>query len=64
MTGLPIDQRVASAYAWLLAAARRSGLRPRANDTWIAATARVHELSVWTQDEDFESFEGVEVIRV
>lgn len=64
VAGLPIDQRVASAYAGLAAAALRAGRRPRIHDTWIAATAIVHEGSVWTQDADFEKFDGVEVVAV
>ena len=62
--GLPADQPVASAYARLAAAALRNGRRPRVNDTWIAATAAVHGAAVWTQDDDFTDFEGVEVVRV
>jgi predicted nucleic acid-binding protein len=62
--GLDVDQRVASAYAQLVAQARRRGRRPRANDTWIAATALVHGASVITRDRDFEQFDGVEVIQL
>lgn len=36
---LPIDEPVASVFAELVAAARRAGLRPKVQDTWIAATA-------------------------
>ncbi|MGH2922743.1 MAG: PIN domain-containing protein [Solirubrobacterales bacterium] len=62
--GFDVDQRIAGAYARLVAQARRSGRRLRANDTWIAATALVHEVPVVTRDQDFEQFEGVELIRV
>lgn len=62
--GLPVDQRVASAYARLAAAALSDGRRPRVQDTWIAATAAVHGGEVWTQDRDFTEFEGIEVVRV
>ena len=62
--GLPIDQRVASAYAELAATALRAGRRPRIHDTWIAATAAVHNAAVWTQDDDFTEFGDVEVVRV
>jgi predicted nucleic acid-binding protein len=61
---LPIDQRVASAYAQLAATALRAGRRPRIHDTWIAATAAVHEAAVWTQDDDFTEFADVQVVRV
>jgi len=64
VTGLPVDQRVASAYAGLAAAGLRAGRRPRIHDTWIAATAIVHESAVWTQDADFGDFEGVEIVAV
>lgn len=64
--GLPIDQRIASAYARLAAAAAAlsGGRRPRVHDTWIAATAAVHGGAVWTQDDDFTMFEGIDVVRV
>lgn len=62
--GLPADARVASAYARLASASLRAGRRPRVHDTWIAATAAVHAAAVWTQDEDFGHFDGVEVVRV
>lgn len=62
--GLPIDDRVSSAYARLAAGELSSGRKPRVNDTWIAATALVHGAAVWTQDADFGAFHGVEVVRV
>jgi predicted nucleic acid-binding protein len=62
--GIPADQRVASAYARLASAALRSGRKPRVQDTWIAATALVHDAEVWTQDDDFTEFDGVAVVRV
>ncbi len=62
--GLPVDQRVASAYARLASAALRQGRKPRVQDTWIAATALVHEAEVWTQDDDFTEFADVDVVQV
>jgi predicted nucleic acid-binding protein len=62
--GLPIDDRVASAYGRLAAAELSAGRRPRVNDTWIAATALVHDAEVWTQDADFTAFGAVELVRV
>jgi predicted nucleic acid-binding protein len=41
-----------------------AGRKPRMHDTWIAATALVHDAEVWTQDADFTSFAAVEVVRV
>lgn len=62
--GIPVDQWIASAYARLASAALRAGQRPRIHDTWIAATALVHESAVWTQDRDFTNFRDVEVVCV
>ena len=62
--GLPIDDRVSSAYARLAAAELSAGRGPRVNDTWIAATALVHGAEVWTRDADFTAFGTVEIVRV
>jgi predicted nucleic acid-binding protein len=60
---LPVDPSVASAFAELVAAARRAGQRPKVQDTWIAATARAHDVAVYTQDSDFDEL-AVDVVRV
>ena len=60
---LPVDEAVASAFAELVAAARRAGRRPKIQDTWIAATARAHAVAVYTQDGDLDELD-VEVVRV
>jgi predicted nucleic acid-binding protein len=60
---LPVDDAVASAFAELVATARRAGRRPKVQDTWIAATARAHSVAVFTQDSDFDDL-GIEVVRV
>ncbi|MGK2939334.1 MAG: PIN domain-containing protein [Solirubrobacteraceae bacterium] len=60
---LPADDGVASAFAELVATARRAGVRPKVQDTWIAATARAHGVPVVTQDADFDALE-VEAVRV
>ena len=52
---VPYDEPVAERLGELLAAARGAGVRAGAMDAIIAATALVHELEVWTQDEDFET---------
>jgi predicted nucleic acid-binding protein len=62
--GLPIDERVSSAYARLAAGELSAGRKPRVNDTWIAATALVHDAQVWTQDDDFTAFATLEIVRV
>ena len=51
---LPYDEAVAERLAELLAAARSKRRRAGAMDAIIAATALVHDLTVWTQDDDFE----------
>jgi predicted nucleic acid-binding protein len=60
---LPVDAAVASAFAELVATARRAGHRPKVQDTWIAATALAHGVPVYTQDRDFDEL-FVEVVRV
>ena len=62
--GLPADARVASAYARLAASEIAAGRRPRMHDTWIAATALVHGVPVWTQDSGFTTFAAVDVVHV
>jgi predicted nucleic acid-binding protein len=60
---LNVDEAVASAFAELVATARRAGRRPKVQDAWIAATARVHDAAVYTQDDDFDDLD-VDVVRV
>ena len=64
---LPVDQHVAAAWAVMRVQIGRAGRRVNSNDLWIAATAAVHELPVYTQDEDFDAIAaigGVTVIMV
>jgi predicted nucleic acid-binding protein len=51
---LPYDEIVADRLADLLVAARTSGRRVGAMDAIIAATALAHDLTIWTQDDDFD----------
>ena len=51
---LPYDEAVAEQLADLLSLARTAGRRAGAMDAIIAATALAHDLTVWTQDEDFD----------
>ena len=51
---LPYDERVAQRLADLLATARDRQRRAGAMDAIIAATALAHDLTVWTQDDDFD----------
>jgi predicted nucleic acid-binding protein len=62
--GIPVDERVASAYARLAAGELADGRKPRVHDTWIAATALAHGAEVWTQDADFGRFAAVDVVQV
>lgn len=50
---VPYDEAVAERLSGLLAKARASQRRAGAMDAIIAATALVHDLAVWTQDDDF-----------
>jgi predicted nucleic acid-binding protein len=61
---LPVDAETASSFARLADEALTAGRRPRAHDTWIAATALRHGAAVVTHDADFEAFASVEVVRV
>jgi predicted nucleic acid-binding protein len=63
-SGLPIDDRVASAYARLAASELHAGRKPRIHDTWIAATALTHGGEVWTLDKDFTTFGAVNIVRL
>jgi predicted nucleic acid-binding protein len=60
---LPVDEAVASAFAEVVAIARRGGHRPKLQDTWIAATARAHGAAVYSRDSDFDEL-AVDVVRV
>jgi len=51
---LGYDEAVGVELAKLLAAARDQRRRAGAMDAIIAATALVHDLVVWTQDDDFD----------
>jgi len=61
---LPIDDAVASAWARMVAKLRAAGRKAPLNDSWIAATAIAHGVPVVTQDADYDSLPGLNVIRV
>lgn len=61
---LPVDARVAHAWAVLRLTLRDHGIRMPLNDSWIAATAIAHKLPVVSQDADYDGIPGLEVIRV
>lgn len=61
---IAVDRPVASAYADLIAAARRAGRRPRPMDGLIAATAIVHGVPVYTRDRGYVGLPGLKVVLV
>lgn len=61
---VPVDDRVAEAWARLRVSLRDLGLRMPVNDSWIAATAIALGVPVVTQDEDYVSVPGLDIIRV
>ncbi len=61
---IAVDRRIASAYADLVAAARRAGRRPRPMDGLIAATAIVHRVPVYTRDRGYVGLPGLDVVLI
>ena len=61
---VPVDDRVAEAWARLRVALADAGLRMPVNDSWIAATAMALGVPVVTQDDDYVRLPILEVIRV
>ena len=64
VAALPVDDRVASAFAALVAELRQEGRHMAVQDAWIAATALAHHAAICTQDDDFDAAPGLEVLRV
>jgi predicted nucleic acid-binding protein len=61
---LPVDDSVARTFAEIVADARRKRRRPRVVDALIAATAVAHGLPLYSQDSDFGSMPGVQLVLV
>ncbi|AKT50170.1 PIN domain-containing protein [Arsenicicoccus sp. oral taxon 190] len=61
---LPVDGPVAREWATMRVLLRDAGRRVNVNDLWIAATARAHDLTVYTQDGDFDVLAEIGGIRV
>ena len=61
---LPVDDRVAEAWADLRVSLRDSKQRMPVNGSWIAATAIAHGLVLVTQDADYVAAPGLTVVRV
>ena len=61
---IPVDQRVAEAWAHLYVALGRTGKRVPINDSWIAATAIALGVPLVTQDRDYSAVPGLVVVRI
>jgi predicted nucleic acid-binding protein len=62
---VPVDDRVAEAWAWLRIQLRDQRQRMPVNDSWIAATAIALDIPVVTQDDDYPvGVPELQVIRV
>jgi predicted nucleic acid-binding protein len=61
---LPIDAEVAREFARIVAALRVGRRRVPVLDALLAATAAVERIPIVTQDRDYDSIPGVEVIRI
>ena len=64
---LPVEERVALAWARRQVQLAEVGRRVNVNDLWIAATAIAEGLPVVTQDLDFDPLEdvlGLRIVRV
>jgi hypothetical protein len=61
---VPVDEAVAEAWAVLRVRLRDLRLRMPVNDSWIAATAISLGVPVVTQDEDYVTVPGLDVIHV
>ncbi len=61
---VPVDERVAEAWARLRVTLRDLGLRMPVNDSWIAATAISLGVPVVTQDDDYVEVPGLAVVHV
>jgi predicted nucleic acid-binding protein len=61
---VPVDERVAEAWARLRVTLRDLGLRMPVNDSWIAATALSLGVPVVTQDDDYIEVPGLAIIHV
>lgn len=59
---LPIDGRVADAWARLRVSLRDAGRRMPVNDSWIAATALTYDVPLVTQDRDHVAVAGLRII--
>lgn len=61
---LGVDEAVSEAWALLVSRLRAAGRKAPINDSWIAATAIVHDVPIVTQDNDYDAMPDVEVIKI
>ncbi|MCB9390688.1 MAG: type II toxin-antitoxin system VapC family toxin [Acidimicrobiia bacterium] len=61
---IEIDVSIAESWATLRVTLREAGRRMPLNDSWIAATAMSYSVPVLTQDLDFPTLPGLDVIHV
>jgi len=61
---LPIDSEVGRTFARIVADLRSRGRRVPILDALVAATAIVESVPIVTQDGDYDSISGLDVIRV
>ena len=61
---LPVDEPVSEAWALLVSRVRAAGRKIPINDSWIAATAIAHGVPIVTQDADYDTMPGVQVIKI
>lgn len=61
---LPVDEAAAVAWARLRVQLAEAGRRVNVNDLWIAAVAVSRELTVFTEDDDFDAISAVAGLAV
>ena len=61
---VPIDDSVAARWARLRVLLRDASRRMPVNDSWIAATALAAGVPVLTQEDDYETADGLDGLRV
>lgn len=61
---VPVDDRVAGAWALLVAKLRDAGRKAPVNDAWIAATAISQGVPLVTQDGDYQHMPDLTVIAI
>jgi predicted nucleic acid-binding protein len=64
MEVLHVNESVATLWAELRVRLAETGARVNVNDMWIAATAASRGLPVVTQDNDFDSLDGIAGVMV